>query len=128
KNYRFLPGARRAEVDLNILSKKLLLSKVVMEDPAGGWCLRSKLVDEHQYRVKCFVPADNGGKIERSTILIKAVLEDGRGNTKEVYADVDLPVRPQLFTLFNPRTGRATGFANEEPVIVISGSNLQGVT
>lgn len=128
KNYRFLPGLRRAEVDLNILSKKLPLARVVLEDPSGGRCLGAKLVDEHQYRVKCLVPADNGGKIERNSILIKAVLNEGGGNMKDVYADIELPVRPELFNITNPRTGRASGFADEQPVVVITGANLQGVT
>lgn len=128
KNYRFLADARRAEVDLNVLSKKYPLIRVVLEDPSSGRCFPAKLVDEHVYRVKCLVPADNRGKQERNSILIKAILDDGNGGKKEMFADVDLPVRPQLFSLLNPRTGRAMGFADEQPVIVISGVNLQGVT
>jgi len=47
---------------------------------------------------------------------------------KDVFADVALPVKPQLFSLFNPRTGSPEGFATEGATIVISGANLQGVT
>jgi hypothetical protein len=126
KNYRFLPGARQAEVDLNIQSKESPLSRVDLEDPSSGRCLAPKPFNPGQriFRVKCFVPADNGGRVERSTILIKAVLAAGT----DVFADVTLPVKPQVFTLFNPRTSMPEGFATEEPIIVLSGINLQGVT
>jgi len=125
QNYRFVPGSRYAEVDLNVLSKKSPLIGVIVEDPSPRRCQPPKEFDpdEKIYRVRCLVPADNNGKVERSTILIQAVLASG-----PVFADVALPVKPQLFTLFNPRTSMPEGFAAEEPVVVISGINLQGVT
>lgn len=126
QNYRFLAGARQAEADLNVLSKQAALVRVELEDPSSGRCLQPKPFNPAQsiYRVKCLVPAANNGKVERSTILIKAVLTTGA----EVFADVALPVKPQLFALFNPRTGKPEGFAGEEPTVVLSGINLQGVT
>ncbi len=126
QNYRFLPGAKTAEADLNVLSKASPPVRVEVEDPGSGKCLPPIAFNPAQgiYRVKCLVPADNNGKLERSTILIKAVLASGT----DVFADVPLPVKPQVFSLFNPRTIKPEGFATEEPVVVISGVNLQGVT
>lgn len=128
QNYRFLPGASRAEVDLNVLSAEGTLDRVDLEDPALGPCSPPKLIDPDNdiYRVKCLVPADNNGKIERTTILIKAVVHTAP--VKAVFADVALPVKPQLFSVFNPRTGRPEGFATEGATIIISGANLQAVT
>jgi hypothetical protein len=128
KNYRFLPNAGRAEVDLNILSKEHPLLRVVLEDPARGYCQPAKHLEKRQYRVKCFVPADNRGKLERNSILIRVIQDLGDSTTRSVFADINLPVRPVLFNISNPRTGRASGFGEEQPVIVISGANLQGVT
>ena len=127
QNYRFLPAAQRAEVDLNVLTTQAPLNRVEVADPAKGTCQPPIPFDPANgiYRVKCFVPAVNG-KIERSSILIKAVLLTVPPT--DVFADVDLPVRPQLFSLFNPRTGRPEGFATEGAMVVISGANLQGVT
>jgi len=129
QNYRFLPGARRAEVDLNVLSKEANLDRVDVEDPASGRCSSPIPFDPDEgiFRVKCFVPADNNGKIERTSILIRAVVHTTPA-VKFVFADVALPVKPQLFSLYNPRTGRPEGFATEGATIVISGANLQGVT
>ncbi len=126
KNYRFLPGARYAEVDLNVLSRQAALVRVELEEPPAGRCLQPKPFNPAQriYRVKCLVPADNNGKVERSTILTRAVLAAG----PDVFTDVALPVKPLVFTLFNPRTSNPEGFATEEPIVVISGVNLQGVT
>jgi hypothetical protein len=124
-NYRLLPRARYAEVALNVLSRRSPLVSVTLQDSPSRRCQPPILFNPAQkiYRVKCLVPVDNNARIERSTILIRAELDTG-----PVFADVALPVKPQVFTLFNPRTSKPEGFAAEEAVIVLSGVNLQGVT
>lgn len=121
RNYRFDPAARRGEVDLTFTSNKAI-SQAILDDPQRGACQSVKPGGNKQYRVKCFVPA--GGKLERDFITVKVVFSDGT----EVYEDIRLPVRPLVTSVVNPRTGNAAGFADEEPTVIISGINLQGVT
>lgn len=126
RNYRFVPGAGRAEVDLTFTSAKPI-SAVELDDPPPTRrdnCQGVKPGGENAYRVKCFVPADNGGKLERDFVTVKVTFAAG-GDPR--YEDIRLPVRPLVASLVNPRTGRAVGFVDEEPTVVITGANLQGV-
>jgi hypothetical protein len=126
RNYRFLPGTGRAEVDLTFTSAKPI-SAVELDDPPPTRrdnCQSPKPGGENEYRVKCFVPADNGGKLERDFITVKVTFAEG-GNPR--YEDIRLPVRPLVTAVVNPRTGQAVGFADEEPTVVLSGVNLQNV-
>lgn len=124
RNYRFNAGGRRSEIDLTFTSTKAITAAKLDDPSGGGRCLDLKRGGDDEYRVKCFVPADNRGQLERDFITIRVNFADDTHR----YEDIRLPVRPQLFSIMNPRTGRAEGFADEEPTLVISGRNLQGVT
>jgi hypothetical protein len=41
--------------------------------------------------------------------------------------EIPLPIEPQVTRIINPRTKRASGYTDEEPVVTILGSNLQNV-
>lgn len=125
RNYRFIPGTGRAEVDLTFTSAKTI-STVELDDPPPSQrnnCQGVKPGGENKYRVKCFVPADNGGKLERDFITVKVSFAP----SGERYEDIRLPVRPAVTSLVNLRTGQAVGYADEEPTVVLSGFNLQNV-
>jgi hypothetical protein len=134
RRYGFNPAARRGEIDLTFTpsEKGATIEEIVLDDPSDGRCLQPRregtAADGFSYRVKCLVPAGNGGKLERDFITVRLDLRDKDGNLSAVYEDINLPVRPQVFAVVNPRTGSAAGFAEEEPTVVISGVNLQGVT
>jgi len=127
RNYRFVPGTGRAEVDLTFKSAKTIID-AELDDPAppryGRLCQGVKPGGDKEYRVKCFVPADNGGKLERDFITVKVTFDAGGG---ERYEDIRLPVRPFVTSVVNPRTGQAAGFVEEEPTVIITGVNLQNV-
>jgi hypothetical protein len=134
RRYGFNPAARRGEVDLTFTpsEKGAFIEEIVLDDPADGRCLSFRregtAADGYSYRVKCLVPADNGGRLERDFITVRLTFRDKDGNQGTIYEDITLPVRPQVFAIVNPRTGSAAGFVEEEPTVIISGVNLQGVT
>ncbi|HEX8495432.1 MAG TPA: hypothetical protein VF658_21655 [Pyrinomonadaceae bacterium] len=123
RNYRFDPTKRHGEVDLTFASN-IAISEATLDDPVGGACQGPKPGGDNQYRVKCFVPAGNAGKLERDFITVKLVFAD----KSEKYEDIRLPVRPMVTSVVNPRTGYAAGFTDEEPTVIIAGVNLQGIT
>jgi hypothetical protein len=128
RNYRFDYGVHSGEVDLTFVAtaEGATIDSIVLDDPQNGRCLPLRQ-DGKKFRVKCIVPAANGGRVERDFMSVRVVVKSG--NTSVVkYEDIHLPVRPLIVSVINPRTGRATGFADEQPVVVISGANLQGVT
>jgi hypothetical protein len=123
RNYRFDPAMRRGEVDLTFTSDKEI-EKVFMDEPTNGTCQGPKPAGKKQYRVKCFVQASNGGKMERDFFTVRLVVKDEGVR----YEDIRLTVRPLVTSVINPRTGYPAGFTDEEPTIVITGINLQGIT
>lgn len=129
RNYRFNPAMRRGEVDLTFspTANGTTISAITLDDPETGRCLPIRQEGPNS-RVKCYVPADNGGKLERDYISVKITLMDAKGGPTDKYEDIRLPVRPLVTSMVNPRTGYASGFVDEEPTLIISGVNLQGIT
>jgi hypothetical protein len=134
RNYLFNPAMRRGEVDLSFspTTKETTITEITLDEPeVRNGCPSLKRAGD-EYRVKCYVPAANGGKLERDFITVKITLrsvdEYQVEKFEDKYLDIRLPVRPILYSIVNPRTGKAEGYADEEPTIVISGINLQGVT
>jgi hypothetical protein len=134
RHYNFNPSARRGEIDLTFApsEKGSTIEDIALDDPADGSCLRPRqegsAKDGFSYRVKCLIPGGSGGKIERDFITVRLTLRDKDGAAQDDYEDITLPVRPQVLSVVNPRTGYAAGFVEEEPTVIISGVNLQGVT
>jgi hypothetical protein len=140
RHYSFNPSLRRGEVDLTFTPKKgTAIDRIEFDDPLEGRCLEPRQEgdpdDGLSYRVRCYAYAANGGKLERDFITVKLTLKvtkkpkDGpeRVDTVVDFEDITLPVKPVVTAVFNPRTGQPAGFADEEPTVVISGVNLQGV-
>jgi hypothetical protein len=75
RNYRFDTVARRGEVDLTFTSNKEI-SSAILDDPQSGSCQSIRRGGDKQYRVKCFVPAGSGGRLERDYITLRLNFND----------------------------------------------------
>jgi hypothetical protein len=90
-----------------------------------------KYEGDNNYRA-VFVVTDeklgmNGNKpimAKRDTITV--TVEDNADHSKQSF-DVPLPVQPAISGVVNPSTGKPEGKADEEPIVTISGRDLQQV-
>lgn len=125
-----------SEADLGFtLPEGADLQGVSLETPSlhhssRGGCRKSG-DDAGEVRVKCFVPRLNG-RTERDFITVKVdTLEPDSAGVKKPashFADVPLPVHPEILSIRNLRNGKPLGFANEDATVRIEGSNFKGVT
>jgi hypothetical protein len=92
-----------------------------------GTLISSKQEEENTYRVAFFVSDEKLGNdfyVKRDKVTL--TVSGAQGAVKSL--DVTLPVRAQISSITNPRTGKAEGFADEEAVVLIRGANLHNVT
>lgn len=128
RNYRRGFRGGPAEVDLTITSRDNKVINVHLDGLQGGnpaisgGCLVAQPEGTANFRVKCFVPP-LANRIERDFVTLKV---ERPSDTK--FIDIDLPVQPVVANVVNPRTGNASGFADEQPIVVISGIHLRNVT
>lgn len=65
--------------------------------------------------------------LERKVIPVQYELQQKEGAKTKDTIDITLPLRPQITAIKNPRTKQAIGYADEEPMIVIEGTNLSNI-
>jgi hypothetical protein len=120
-------GSGKATVDLRIKSRaqpsgvKISSIEGSLIGGAEGFAQESA----NTYRVRLEVNGERIGRLLVARDIITLTLLSG---TKAVESlDIPLPVIPQVAKVTNPRTGKAEGFGDEEPEVVIKGVNLQHV-
>ena len=116
-----------------VLPNEATIEEVTLDDPQASsvkgvrGCQGLKKNHDGSILVKCLVPQGIGAP-ERDRITIRTQFKSKDGKVVERFEDVDLPVRPRIVTIRNPRTNKAAGFASEDATVIITGANLQGVT
>jgi hypothetical protein len=110
---------------------KLQSPDIPKASPEKG-CQEVKHDGKSKVLVTCLVPSLDSKNTERDFITVEVDTEatntKGEKTVVTHFADFSLPVRPQVVSIQNLSTGRASGFANEDATVTIQGANLQGVT
>lgn len=116
-------------IHTNIPQNRLSLSLGTEE---GGAPTSLKYEGDNNYRAVFLITDENlgrkGGKIimaKRDTITV--TLEDSQDSGVKQSFDVPLPVQPTITGVVNPSTGKPEGPGDAEPVVTISGRDLQQV-
>jgi hypothetical protein len=91
-----------------------------------GAVISQRLEEKNTYRVIVRVSDEKIDPqlfVKRDKITVS--ISSGGAAVKPL--DITLPVRPDVLSIVNPRTGQGVGFADEEPIVTIRGTGLQGV-
>jgi hypothetical protein len=117
---------RRATVDIRFASESDPNPRIVM--PEDGRVRSLSQEDAGHWRAVFDVYFVRQGRelIERQSIPV-TISVTANGAAADQALDIDLPVRPQVVRVINPRHGRPSGYVDEQPTVTLVGFNLQSV-
>lgn len=126
RHYRQGVRGNPSEVHLTFTDRDNTITGVSLTEPPLASCPRLER-DDKSVLVTCLVPSLAGG-MERDFIVAKVERSSAAVTVPPKFVDITLPVQARVATVVNPRTGNASGFADEQPYVTISGFNLHNVT
>lgn len=127
RHYRQGVRGNPSEVHLTFTDRENTITGISLAEPPLPRNCPRLARDGNSVLVTCLVPSLPGG-MERDFIVAKVERSNAAGPVEPRFVDIPLPVQARVATVVNPRTGNASGFADEQPYVTISGVNLQNVT